>query len=83
MKKVFDTHMLFLQINQSAAALKHVFAALRLFVGKVTMVLFYYSDLLVCYSKCSLRTVGYFERVLNFTVLMLIPDKDHLTFNWQ
>uniref|UniRef100_A0A8C4UGH1 Dedicator of cytokinesis 10 n=1 Tax=Falco tinnunculus TaxID=100819 RepID=A0A8C4UGH1_FALTI len=26
MKKVFDTHMLFLQINQSAAALKHVFA---------------------------------------------------------
>lgn len=36
MKKVFDTHMLFLQINQSAAALKHVFAALRLFVGKVT-----------------------------------------------
>lgn len=40
MKKVFDTHMLFLQINQSAAALKHVFAALRLFVGKVTMVLF-------------------------------------------
>lgn len=40
MKKVFDTHMLFLQINQSAVALKHVFAALRLFVGKVTMVLF-------------------------------------------
>lgn len=40
MKKVFDTHMLFLQINQSAAALKHVFAALRLFVGKVTMVFF-------------------------------------------
>ncbi|OXB57345.1 hypothetical protein ASZ78_001422 [Callipepla squamata] len=35
MKKVFDTHMLFLQINQSAAALKHVFAALRLFVGKL------------------------------------------------
>uniref|UniRef100_A0A8C5MXC6 Dedicator of cytokinesis 10 n=1 Tax=Leptobrachium leishanense TaxID=445787 RepID=A0A8C5MXC6_9ANUR len=33
-KKVFDTHLLFLQINQSAAALRHVFAALRMFVGK-------------------------------------------------
>lgn len=35
MKKVFDTYLLFLQINNSAAALKHVFAALRLFVSKV------------------------------------------------
>ncbi|KAM8953703.1 dedicator of cytokinesis protein 10 [Pelodytes ibericus] len=34
MKKVFDTHLLFLQINQSAAALRHVFAALRMFVSK-------------------------------------------------
>ncbi|KAM7160164.1 dedicator of cytokinesis protein 10 isoform 6-T6 [Macrochelys suwanniensis] len=34
MKKVFDTHLLFLQVNQSAVALKHVFAALRLFVSK-------------------------------------------------
>ncbi|XP_060098188.1 dedicator of cytokinesis protein 10 isoform X2 [Heteronotia binoei] len=34
MKKVFDTYLLFLQINHSAAALKHVFAALRLFVSK-------------------------------------------------
>ncbi|KAJ6669308.1 hypothetical protein lerEdw1_008117 [Lerista edwardsae] len=34
MKKVFDTYLLFLQVNHSAAALKHVFAALRLFVSK-------------------------------------------------
>ncbi|XP_040205066.1 dedicator of cytokinesis protein 10 isoform X8 [Rana temporaria] len=34
MKKVFDTHLLFLQINQSVAALRHVFAALRTFVCK-------------------------------------------------
>ncbi|XP_041419799.1 dedicator of cytokinesis 10 S homeolog isoform X11 [Xenopus laevis] len=34
MKKVFDTHLLFLQINQSAAALHHVFAAIRMFVCK-------------------------------------------------
>ncbi|KAM4772704.1 dedicator of cytokinesis protein 10-like isoform 2-T2 [Rhinophrynus dorsalis] len=34
MKKAFDTHLLFLQINQSAAALRHVFAALRMFVNK-------------------------------------------------
>lgn len=35
MKRVFDTYMLFFQVNQSAAALKHVFASLRLFVSKV------------------------------------------------
>ncbi|KAG2462037.1 DOC10 protein, partial [Polypterus senegalus] len=35
MRKVFDTYLLFLQINQSTAALKHVFAALRLFIQKV------------------------------------------------
>ncbi|XP_068136889.1 dedicator of cytokinesis protein 10 isoform X2 [Hyperolius riggenbachi] len=34
MKKVFDTHLFFLQINQSVAALCHVFAALRIFVCK-------------------------------------------------
>ncbi|KAG8580931.1 hypothetical protein GDO81_007483 [Engystomops pustulosus] len=34
MKKVFDTHLLFLQINQSVAALRHVFAALRMFINK-------------------------------------------------
>ncbi|XP_063772080.1 dedicator of cytokinesis protein 10 isoform X4 [Pseudophryne corroboree] len=34
MKKVFDTHLLFLQINQSVAALRHVFAALRMFICK-------------------------------------------------
>lgn len=35
MKKVFDTHLLFLQINQSVASLRHVFAALRMFISKV------------------------------------------------
>nr|XP_023413603.1 dedicator of cytokinesis protein 10 isoform X4 [Loxodonta africana] len=34
MKRVFDTYMLFFQVNQSAIALKHVFASLRLFVCK-------------------------------------------------
>ncbi|XP_051046520.1 dedicator of cytokinesis protein 10 isoform X9 [Phodopus roborovskii] len=34
MKRVFDTYMLFFQVNQSATALKHVFACLRLFVCK-------------------------------------------------
>ncbi|XP_072330608.1 dedicator of cytokinesis protein 10 isoform X3 [Scyliorhinus torazame] len=34
MKRVFDTYLLFLQVNQSSVALKHVFAALRLFVSK-------------------------------------------------
>ncbi|XP_058489486.1 dedicator of cytokinesis protein 10 isoform X4 [Solea solea] len=34
MKKVLDTFFLFFQINQSTATLRHVFAALRLFVQK-------------------------------------------------
>eukprot|EP00073_Rattus_norvegicus_P049980 XP_017452321.1 PREDICTED: dedicator of cytokinesis protein 10 isoform X8 [Rattus norvegicus] len=34
MRRVFDTYMLFFQVNQSASALKHVFASLRLFVCK-------------------------------------------------
>ncbi|XP_019481552.1 PREDICTED: dedicator of cytokinesis protein 10 [Hipposideros armiger] len=34
MRRVFDTYMLFFQVNQSATALKHVFASLRLFVCK-------------------------------------------------
>lgn len=35
MKKVLDTYLLFFQINQSTATLRHIFAALRLFVQKV------------------------------------------------
>uniref|UniRef100_A0A3Q2P1E8 Dedicator of cytokinesis 10 n=1 Tax=Fundulus heteroclitus TaxID=8078 RepID=A0A3Q2P1E8_FUNHE len=34
MKKVLDTYLLFFHINQSTATLRHVFAALRLFVQK-------------------------------------------------
>uniref|UniRef100_A0A3B3RRE5 Dedicator of cytokinesis 10 n=1 Tax=Paramormyrops kingsleyae TaxID=1676925 RepID=A0A3B3RRE5_9TELE len=34
MKKVFDTYLLFFQINQSTTTLRHVFAALRLFIDK-------------------------------------------------
>ncbi|KAI1893735.1 hypothetical protein AGOR_G00126740 [Albula goreensis] len=34
MKKVFDTYLLFFQINQSTTTLRHVFAALRLFIHK-------------------------------------------------
>ncbi|XP_061575353.1 dedicator of cytokinesis protein 10 isoform X8 [Cololabis saira] len=33
-KKVLDTYLLFFQINQSTATLRHIFAALRLFVQK-------------------------------------------------
>ncbi|XP_012977823.2 dedicator of cytokinesis protein 10 isoform X11 [Mesocricetus auratus] len=40
MKRVFDTYMLFFQVNQSATALKHVFASLRLFVCKFPSALF-------------------------------------------
>uniref|UniRef100_A0A674CA70 Dedicator of cytokinesis 10 n=1 Tax=Salmo trutta TaxID=8032 RepID=A0A674CA70_SALTR len=32
--KVFDTYLLFFQINQSTSTLRHVFAALRLFIQK-------------------------------------------------
>ncbi|MFT7803755.1 dedicator of cytokinesis protein 10 isoform X2 [Arapaima gigas] len=34
MQKVFDTYLLFFQINQSTTTLRHVFAALRLFINK-------------------------------------------------
>ncbi|XP_035857483.1 dedicator of cytokinesis protein 10 isoform X9 [Sander lucioperca] len=34
MKKVLDTYLLFFQINQSTATLRHIFAGLRLFVQK-------------------------------------------------
>uniref|UniRef100_A0A673N6B5 Dedicator of cytokinesis protein 10-like n=1 Tax=Sinocyclocheilus rhinocerous TaxID=307959 RepID=A0A673N6B5_9TELE len=35
MKKVFDTYLLFFQINQSTSTLRHVFTALRLFIQKL------------------------------------------------
>ncbi|XP_053717211.1 dedicator of cytokinesis protein 11 isoform X4 [Synchiropus splendidus] len=40
MKKVFDVYLTFLQVGQSEAALKHVFAALRAFIHKFPSVLF-------------------------------------------
>uniref|UniRef100_A0AAR2J6L6 Dedicator of cytokinesis 10 n=1 Tax=Pygocentrus nattereri TaxID=42514 RepID=A0AAR2J6L6_PYGNA len=40
MKKVFDTYLLFFQINQSTTTLRHVFAALRLFIQKFPCVFF-------------------------------------------
>ncbi|KAM4694823.1 dedicator of cytokinesis protein 10 [Discoglossus pictus] len=51
MKKVFDTHLLFLQINQSAAALRHVFAALRMFVNKFPSA-FFQGQADLCGSFC-------------------------------
>lgn len=42
MKKVFDTYMLFFQINQSTTTLRHVFTALRLFIQKVEPFLYIY-----------------------------------------
>ena len=35
MKKVFEVHLCFLQINQSETALKQVFTSLRTFIYKV------------------------------------------------
>ncbi|KAL6467684.1 hypothetical protein MHYP_G00233610 [Metynnis hypsauchen] len=40
MKKVFDTYLLFFQINQSTTTLRHVFASLRLFIQKFPCVFF-------------------------------------------
>uniref|UniRef100_A0A8D2L5S1 Dedicator of cytokinesis 10 n=1 Tax=Varanus komodoensis TaxID=61221 RepID=A0A8D2L5S1_VARKO len=51
MKKVFDTYLLFLQINHSATALKHVFAALRLFVSKFPSA-FFQGQADLCGSFC-------------------------------
>ncbi|XP_062844216.1 dedicator of cytokinesis protein 10 isoform X2 [Trichomycterus rosablanca] len=51
MKKVFDTYMLFFQINQSTITLKHVFAALRLFIQKFPCV-FFQSKADLCGSLC-------------------------------
>ncbi|XP_060623861.2 dedicator of cytokinesis protein 10 isoform X12 [Anolis sagrei] len=51
MKKVFDTYLLFLQINHSAAALKHVFAALRLLVSKFPSA-FFQGQADLCGSFC-------------------------------
>uniref|UniRef100_A0A8C8RCY6 Dedicator of cytokinesis 10 n=1 Tax=Pelusios castaneus TaxID=367368 RepID=A0A8C8RCY6_9SAUR len=51
MKKVFDTYLLFLQVNQSARALKHVFAALRLFVSKFPSA-FFQGQADLCGSFC-------------------------------
>ncbi|XP_069069591.1 dedicator of cytokinesis protein 10 isoform X2 [Pleurodeles waltl] len=51
MKKVFDTFLLFLQINQSVAALQHVFSALRLFVFKFPSA-FFQGQADLCGSFC-------------------------------
>ncbi|XP_038604845.1 dedicator of cytokinesis protein 10 isoform X3 [Tachyglossus aculeatus] len=51
LKRVFDTYLLFLQVNQSSVALKHVFAALRLFVGKFPSA-FFQGQADLCGSFC-------------------------------
>ncbi|XP_007502245.2 dedicator of cytokinesis protein 10 isoform X1 [Monodelphis domestica] len=51
MKRIFDTYLLFLQVNQSAIALKHVFAALRLFVSKFPSA-FFQGQADLCGSFC-------------------------------
>ncbi|KAJ8256276.1 hypothetical protein COCON_G00184280 [Conger conger] len=52
MKKVFDTYLLFFQINQSATTLRHAFAALRLFIHKFPAV-FFQGKAELCGSLCS------------------------------
>nr|XP_015216476.1 PREDICTED: dedicator of cytokinesis protein 10 isoform X3 [Lepisosteus oculatus] len=51
MRKVFDTYLLFFQINQSTAALKHVFAALRFFIHKFPSA-FFQGKADLCGSLC-------------------------------
>jgi len=51
MKKVFDTYLLFFQINQSTSTLRHVFTALRLFIQKVQPLFLHRSSNLVLFSR--------------------------------
>uniref|UniRef100_UPI00398F8684 dedicator of cytokinesis protein 10 n=1 Tax=Pristiophorus japonicus TaxID=55135 RepID=UPI00398F8684 len=51
MKRVFDTYLLFLQVNQSSVALKHVFAAQRLFISKFPSA-FFQGRVELCGSLC-------------------------------
>uniref|UniRef100_A0A8C1UJY5 Dedicator of cytokinesis 10 n=1 Tax=Cyprinus carpio TaxID=7962 RepID=A0A8C1UJY5_CYPCA len=52
MKKVFDTYLLFFQINQSTSTLRHVFSALRLFIHKVPLFLQIHGTADLCGSLC-------------------------------
>ncbi|XP_067221956.1 dedicator of cytokinesis protein 10 isoform X1 [Chanodichthys erythropterus] len=51
MKKVFDTYLLFFQINQSTTTLRHVFTALRLFIQKFPST-FFQGKADLCGSLC-------------------------------
>ncbi|CAM4556647.1 unnamed protein product [Leuciscus chuanchicus] len=51
MKKVFDTYLLFFQINQSTTTLRHVFTALRLFIQKFPST-FFQGKADMCGSLC-------------------------------
>ncbi|XP_056612154.1 dedicator of cytokinesis protein 10 isoform X2 [Triplophysa dalaica] len=51
MKKVFDTYLQFLQINQSTTTLKHVFTALRLLIQKFPSA-FFQGTADLCGSLC-------------------------------
>uniref|UniRef100_A0A8C2HI05 Dedicator of cytokinesis 10 n=1 Tax=Cyprinus carpio TaxID=7962 RepID=A0A8C2HI05_CYPCA len=51
MKKVFDTYLLFFQINQSTSTLRHVFSALRLFIQKFPST-FFQGTADLCGSLC-------------------------------
>ncbi|XP_052471934.1 dedicator of cytokinesis protein 10 isoform X1 [Carassius gibelio] len=51
MKKVFDTYLLFFQINQSTSTLRHVFTALRLFIHKFPST-FFQGNADLCGSLC-------------------------------
>ncbi|XP_028818872.1 dedicator of cytokinesis protein 10 isoform X2 [Denticeps clupeoides] len=51
MKKVFDTYLLFFQVNQSTTTLRHVFAALRIFIQKFPSA-FFQGKADMCGSLC-------------------------------
>uniref|UniRef100_A0A672ME50 Dedicator of cytokinesis 9 n=1 Tax=Sinocyclocheilus grahami TaxID=75366 RepID=A0A672ME50_SINGR len=56
MKKVFQVHLCFLQINQSETALKQVFTSLRTFIYKVSTCI----SACLCVSECCSTTILYF-----------------------
>uniref|UniRef100_A0A673N6A5 Dedicator of cytokinesis protein 10-like n=1 Tax=Sinocyclocheilus rhinocerous TaxID=307959 RepID=A0A673N6A5_9TELE len=65
MKKVFDTYLLFFQINQSTSTLRHVFTALRLFIQKI----FQKKN----FKFSNIRKTYFFKLILD-TVSQLIAD---------
>ena len=59
MRRVFDLYLLFLQTNQSETVQKHVFAALRAFISKVSTcrLCWNFINLLVFYGVAAIKNM--------------------------